>query len=197
MTIDDGIDEKTTTTTRNKTRSENELYLVTVGATANQLSSIFGISHTEVKKRMQANNVPVVGEKNGGNVYPISKAAPHLIPKQVDNRTWIANMSKADMPVKMQSEFWKAQRAKQLFEEHNGDLWRTEAVEFVLGEIFKIFSLSLRLVKDNVAKETTLTPQQRRRVEYHMDSALNEAASQIESAVPTMGIPQEKVEIDE
>ena len=174
-----------------------DAFIVTNGATANQLGKMFGLNIRTVQDAMTANAVPIVGQKNGGALYKVKDAAPHLVPKIAPDQLWFAAMKKTDIPPAMRKEFWQAASARQAYEENNADLWRTEAVQQLVGSIFKAASLAIRMIADNVERDTGLNPQQRQRVVSYADMMLLEMKDSITEAMGELEIEQQKASLND
>lgn len=178
-------------------RNVEDAFIITRGATANQLSQMFNMNIRTVQDTMTANAVPIVGQKNGGSLYKIKDAAPHLVPKIAPDNLWFAAMKKTDLPPAMRKDFWDAAKARQTYEENAGELWRTEAVQQLLGAIFKEASMAVRMIADNVERDVGLTPQQRQRVIAHSDMMLLEMKDAIIDSMGSIEIDKQKATLDD
>src|SRR5690606_18686323 len=69
--------------------------------------------------------------------YDLKQAASYLVPPKVDIVKWISKLRPTDLPAHLQTEFWDARLKRQKWEFAAGHLWRTEAVQDVLGETFR------------------------------------------------------------
>lgn len=190
------IDIETTPKTTSR-RQVEDAFVVTTGATANQLAKIFDMNYKNIIDILTANDVPIVGQKNGGPIYRIRDAAPHLVPKVAPDEMWFAAMKKTGIPPALRKEFWQAASARQAYEEDNGDLWRTSAVQQLVGEIFKGVNLAVRMVADNVQRDAGLSPQQRQRVINHMDMLLIEMKNTIEERFSSIDLVQQRASLND
>ncbi len=70
-------------------------------------------------------------------------------------------------------------RAKQEYQLKEGELWPTEQVIAVMGDVFKRLRMSMLLIQDAVEREHMLTAQQRDKVSSLIDGALNDMADDL------------------
>lgn len=140
------------------------------GATIRQLAIMFR-ADPKVVSRKVAGLVPV-GRRRGNNVYRVDEAASRLVKPGYDIERYIREMNHTDLPPLLAKEFWNAQRARQTFEENEGDLWRTADVVQALGEAFNTCRMALLLIPDAVERQTGLTDQQRVVIKSLVDGAL-------------------------
>ena len=155
---------------------QNEvLQVLARGVAATTFAALFGMSKEQVQ--MKLSGAAVVGKTRlGGPAYEFREACSRLArpgPDQVIE--YVKKMRPNDLPPIMQTAFWDAALKRQKFEREAGDLWRTEEIEMVLAEVFKNFRMGALLFADTLARETGLTPQQRKIVEELSDTLLAEA----------------------
>lgn len=114
------------------------------------------------------------GERRGFKVYWIDEAAQRLVKPGYEIEDYIRRMHPSDMPPLMGKEFWNGQRARQAFEENEGDLWRTAEMVGVFAEAAQTLRTSLLLVSDALEREEELTEAQRMAVERLIDGAIQD-----------------------
>lgn len=153
------------------TRTDAEL-LATGEATAAQIAKLFRRDAKTMPRLLQG-LVPA-GERRGSRVYNIEEAAQRLVKPGYSIETYIKRMHPSDIPPLVQKEFWNALRARQAFEEAQGDLWRTADVVAILAESFATMRTSLMLMSDAISRETSLSPRQQEALKRLIDGAIND-----------------------
>lgn len=156
------------------------------GASLSQLSRLFSMDIRKVKAKLHG--CGPVATRAGAPIYSIAEASRYLVEPILDIDEWIKRMNHTDLPMMLRKEYWAGMRSRQLYEEHAGDLWRTDKVIEHVTEILKTISMSLRLVSDKVAMEMALTPGQRRLTNALMDEALAGAHAQLLKLYENRGV---------
>lgn len=141
-------------------RSSDEQRLVHIGASASELGMMFGMSPAEVNKRLAGRVIPAKTEHKL-SYYKVGEAAPFLCNVEFDIEEYLKDLSPAKLPVGVQKAFWAGLRARQDYEENRRDLWRTQRVIEVLGEVFKEISMTAQMFEDTVSQKSVLSAQQR------------------------------------
>lgn len=114
------------------------------------------------------------GERRGAKVYWIDEAAQRLVKPGYEVEDYIRRMHPSDMPPLMGKEFWNGQRARQAFEENEGDLWRTAQMVAVFAEAAQTMRTSMLLFRDALEREESLTEEQSVIVQGLIDGAIND-----------------------
>lgn len=156
------------------------------GATIRQLAIMFR-SDPKVVTRKVAGLVPV-GRRRGNNIYRVDEAASRLVKPGYDIERYIREMNHLDLPPLLSKEFWNAQRARQAFEEQEGDLWRTTEVVRILGEAFTTIRMSLLLMIDAVERQSSLTDGQRVTIKGLIDGALADLRAKLKDRFKNYGM---------
>lgn len=148
-----------------KAMDEETKALLYEGASISQLGQLFQMDNRSVAARL-GNNVEPAGKRVGHPIYLIRDAAKYLVEHDLDfdNVEKIAAyMQKADpnrFPRAITKEFWAAMLQRQKYLEQAGELWPTEKVVEVIGDLLKLIQMPLRLARDTVSNEQELTPRQ-------------------------------------
>lgn len=150
---------------------------ITQGVSVSTLSVLFDKPPSDIKRAM--GNVTPCGYRGKKPLYKLSEAAKYLADPVVDIATWMKSLKPSDIPAQLSREYWQGQLSKQKFEIAAGQLWKTERVQAVLGEIFKITRQRIMLFADTVDQQTSLTPDQRDIVEGMADGLLADIANNI------------------
>jgi hypothetical protein len=156
------------------------------GATIRQLAIMFR-SDPKVVARKVGGLVPV-SRRRGNNIYRVDEAAPRLVKPGYDIERYIREMNHVDLPPLLAKEFWNAQRARQAFEEQEGDLWRTPDVVRALSEAFTTCRMSLLLMTDAVERQSALTDQQRIIIKGLIDGALADMREKLKDRFKDYGM---------
>ena len=114
------------------------------------------------------------GERRGAKVYWIDEAAQRLVKPGYEIEGYLRRMHQSDIPPLVAKEFWNGQRARQAFEENEGDLWRTAEMVAVFAEAAATIRTSLLLITDALEREEELTNSQRAAVEALIDGAIQD-----------------------
>lgn len=171
-------------TSQQMTREE-ERFLVDVaakGATIPQLAKLFGMTAYRVTQKI-GSAVPIGTRRGGGPVYLIKDVAPLLVAPQLDEDKIVEvlqTMSPADLPKKLQKEFWSGLRERQRYEFDAGDLWRTSTVVEKVGALYKLVVVTARLTSDAVERQVELTDRQRQIVKDQLNGMLANLKHKIE-----------------
>lgn len=114
------------------------------------------------------------GERRGFKVYSIAEAAQRLVKPGYEIEDYLRRMHQSDLPPLVGKEFWNGQRARQAFEENEGDLWRTAEMVAVFAEAAQTCRTSLLLMGDALEREEELTDTVRATVEGLIDGAIKD-----------------------
>lgn len=153
--------------------SEADSVLVSTG-TANQ-TQLAGLFRRDAKTlpRLLEGLAPA-GERAGVKVYRIEEAAQRLVKPGYEVEEALRRMHPSDMPPLMGKEFWNGQRARQAFEENEGDLWRTAEMVAVFAEACQTVRTSMLLFRDAVEREEALTEEQAVIIQGLIDGAIKD-----------------------
>lgn len=114
------------------------------------------------------------GERAGAKVYWIDEAAQRLVKPGYEIETYLKRMHQSDLPPLLAKDFWNGQRARQAFEENEGDLWRTAEMVAVFAEACATVRTSMLLFRDALEREESLSEQQQEIVQGLIDGAIKD-----------------------
>lgn len=114
------------------------------------------------------------GERRGAKVYWIDEAAQRLVKPGYEIETYLKRMHQSDLPPLLGKDFWNGQRARQAYEENEGDLWRTAEMVAVFAEAAQTMRTSMLLFRDALEREESLTEEQSVAVQGLIDGAIND-----------------------
>lgn len=167
--------------TDSKVNDEATKGLLFEGASVSQLGKLFGMDNRTVSSKIAA--LEPCGRRAGFPIFSVKEAAPFLVETQLDVDqievviNYVRKLNHTNLPKMLTKEFWAAMTAKQRFEENAGDLWRTEKVLEVYGDLVKAIRMPLVLAIDTVGGEVELTERQRTIMTAIIDNLLGELAN--------------------
>lgn len=164
------------------------------GVSGHWLSQIFGHDKNTIKKKLAAGNCEVVGYRNGGPLYRIAEAAQWLVKPKVDLVSYVKSLRPNDLPPMLNDAYWGAMLKRQKWEENAGDLWRTEAVLEVFGDLALSFKTTVSLWVEEVDRQQSLTPEQRAVLTGLCDDLLERVYQQMVEAPKKRRTPSSVVE---
>lgn len=123
------------------------------------LAVIFGTEPRRIEKKLA--KCPVLAwEMHKGRrvpVYDFKQACAYLVEPKIDMETWIKSQSSLSLPPMINKAFWEAMRTKMRVMAEAGDLWHTEDVYAVLGEIVKMIRTTTQLWFEDLPSKVTLS----------------------------------------
>lgn len=158
---------------RPKEIKEADSELVATGlANQSQLAGLFKRDPKNMTRHLDG--LAPAGERRGFKVYRIDEAAQRLVKPGYEVEEYLRRMHPSDLPNLLSKEFWNGQRARQAFEENEGDLWRTPEMLAVFAEACQTIRTSMLLFRDALEREETLTEEQSVTVQQLIDGAIND-----------------------
>ena len=143
-------------------------------------SEIFRISDTDLKKLVDMKGIRPIGTFGRAKLYSIYDLATVCVSPDWTDDEWETILSKRHFPAQLVKDFWVAKKAKQDYLLSAGDLWHTTEVIGALSEAFKTVAMGIKLITDQVERETTLTVHQRNLINEFIDAALQGGAKQLQ-----------------
>lgn len=131
------------------------------GVSATWLATVFGQDKNTVKKKLGLAGIESVGTRKGGLLYRIADAAPYLVPPKVDLMSYIKSLRPNDLPPILSDSYWSAMLKRQKWEENAGQLWRTENVLAVFGDLALEIKTTVSLWVEEIDRQEPLTAEQR------------------------------------
>jgi len=138
------------------------------GVTIGWLAQAFHFNHTQVKMKLR--DCPPLYRKKEGFIYDIRVAVPYLIKPVFNIEEYIKNARIEDLPLRLQTEFWAASNKRREYEQAAGQLWRSEDVFEILGEVFQMMKNTLQLWASDLEREHGLTETQRKLLQGKVDA---------------------------
>lgn len=135
--------------------------------------------------------------KNGMKVYDFATACAYMVKPKVSIKQYVETLDAKDLPRHLQKEFWAAKLAEQRWRKQAGELWASEDVIAVFGEMFKLIKSKSQLWGDSIEKVGVLSDPQREKLRDLVDDLTGqifEALANLESGQST---PSQIAEVDD
>ena len=130
------------------------------GANLSQMAVLFKCDERTLKQKMHG--IMPVGKRYNAAIYDVSQVAARmgkLSEEQIDAA--MRRMNHADLPKMLTKEYWNGLKAKQDYQQREGDLWPTDKVISEVGEMVKILNMELDLLTDGIERNNEMTERQR------------------------------------
>jgi len=127
------------------------------------LMNVFAMERRTIQVKL-LNLAPVGHERGNTPLYDFRQAAAHLVKPVGDLKEQLKSFRVQDLPTHLQAPYWEAMLKRQKYELVAGNLWRTEDVLDVFGEVFMRIRDSLQLWPDTLAENTDLSDEQREKL---------------------------------
>lgn len=157
-------------------KDEASELIITQGASVYQLERLFGMDHRTINKIIAQHGIKPNGLKRlGTDLYSVKDIAPYLITPAFSLEEYVDAISTAEkLPPLVRKEFWAGMKARQEYLKSQGELWPTNEVIESIGTLLKSLRMSILLARDQIERETAITPAQRNIINLRIDSALTD-----------------------
>lgn len=155
-----------------RARSNEEKLALFEGVSISVLAQIFGKDKRAVSEAIKS--VRPSGMRGGYPVYALRDVAKYLVEPVVDIEQYLAKANPKNLPAEFQKDYWTAMLNRQKYEQQKGELWPTGDVLRVFSDVFKKFTMGVRLFSDSVESRTELTEKQRQIINELADGLLND-----------------------
>lgn len=150
------------------------------GVSANWLAQIFGSDVKTIKKKLsRAEGVRVGTGRNGTPLYNIATAAAYLVKPKIDLIAYVKGLRPNDLPPILNDSYWAAMLKRQKWQENAGDLWRTEDVIKVFGDVAMMIKTTAQLWVEDLDRLQGLTPEMRVAVTQQVDKLMEQVHEQM------------------
>lgn len=156
------------------------------GVSANWLAQMFGADKNTIKKKLAASGIEIIGRRNSGPLYRLADAAPYLVKPKVDLVSFIKGLRPNDLPPMLNEAYWSAMIKRQKWEENAKELWHTDKVLAVLGELNVLIRTRVTLWTEDVDRREGLT-QAQRQIIIDLSDDLLKSVHQLLVDMPTLG----------
>lgn len=156
------------------------------GVSANWLAQMFGADKNTIKKKLAASGIEIIGRRNSGPLYRLADAAPYLVKPKVDLVSFIKGLRPNDLPPMLNEAYWSAMIKRQKWEENAKELWHTDKVLAVLGELNVLIRTRVTLWTEDVDRREGLT-QAQRQIIIDLSDDLLKSVHQLLVDMPSLG----------
>ena len=125
------------------------------------LANVFKLSNSVEARKKLAECPPIDIDDHGNPLYDFVEAAAHLVPprgKLFVQR--LRNMKPSELPPQLALAVQKAKNEELTYKTRAGELWRTEAVLDVLGEVFLLMKTTMELWVETLNDKGNLSKEQ-------------------------------------
>lgn len=137
-----------------------DVHEVERGVTVAWLCQAFAIPRRQIEAKLTG--CPAMRTMGRGmKVYDLRVAAAYLVKPKLDIASYIKNLDPKDLPERLKREFWAAKLAEQRWRRQAGELWASEDVIAVFGEVFKLIKSKSQLWADSLDTVEVLSDAQR------------------------------------
>jgi len=170
------IDEKLQKHAQNRTLAKSVGAAdVAGGVTVTFLMEVFGMDRRDVNRRLK--DCPVMGSRHKDtkrNLYDLATAAQYLVKPVFNPEEYLKTMRPSELPAHLQDSFWSAMNKRQKWEENAAELWRTEDVMVLFGEVFLLIKGTMQLWAENMQRSTGLGAEQKKFLQASVDGLQKE-----------------------
>lgn len=145
------------------------------GVTVTFLMEVFHMDRRDVNRRLK--DCPVMGARHKDtkrNLYDLATAAQYLVKPVFDPEEYLKTMRASELPAHLQDSFWSAMNKRQKWEENAAELWRTEDVMALFGEVFQLTKGTMQLWAENMQRSTGLGAEQKKFLQASVDGLQKE-----------------------
>jgi hypothetical protein len=177
--------------------SMKEVHPVDRGVTVPWLVQAFGMPRARVVRLLEG--CQPIGVARGGHqkVYDLREAAACLVKPKVNIKKYLAELDPKDLPENLKKEYWSARQTEQKVRMIAGDLWRSEDVLTVVGEIFKRIKDKSLLWVDTVEATHGITDEQRHTFIGLKNALLEEIDATVRALASGQMTPSQLAEFDD
>lgn len=128
--------------------------------TASQLAQVFRTDRKTVQAKLRG-CPPAAKNTRGSFLYDIATASKFLVEPHIDIESYIKRLKPSDLPPRLHDAYWSALEKRQKVEQRAGELWETDQVIEVFGELAKEIKSAVTLWVDQLEKTQRLDDEQR------------------------------------
>lgn len=139
--------------------------------TAAQLAQVWRTDRKTVMAKLRG-CPPVAKNTRGAFLYDLATASAYLVEPKVDIEAHIKRLRPADLPPYLHDAYWSALEKRQKVEQRAGDLWETEKVIDVFGDLAKTIKSQVMLWTDQLERRKPLDATEREFFNQQCDALL-------------------------
>lgn len=165
------------------------------GVTVAWLTQAFGLTRSQCVKKLEG--CKILRMNGVTKVYDFRDAVAHMVAPKVDLKRYIENLDPKDLPLNLRKEVWSARLAEQRWRKQAGELWASEDVIAVYGELFKLIKTQSRLWANSIDAVEKLTPAQTEALQDLVDSLLDKIHQSVVALESKQKTPAQIAEVDD
>jgi len=174
----------------------NTVHEVLRGVTVPWLCQVFNMTKPQVEKRLE--NCPVLRRVGpNGKVYELAVAAAYLVKPKVTIEQYINSIDTKDLPERIRKEFWTARLQEQKWRQKAGELWSSQDVITVFGEVFKMIKNQSQLWSDTLESTAGLSDEQRILLGELVDDLMGKIFDSLTALKEGKATPSQLAEVEE
>ena len=185
----------TASTGRDFTLTFGSVHEIDRGVTIPWLCQAFTMPRKTVLKLIEP--CPVLRIQSNAKVYDLRVVAAYLVRPRVDLKTYINSLESKDLPDHLRREFWAAKLAEQRWRAQAGELWSSEDVIAVFGEVFKLIKSKTQLWANTIDSVESLSNIQRDTLTDLVDELLGAVFKSLEDLESGKATPAQIAEADD
>lgn len=166
------------------------------GVSVPWLCQAFNMSRTQVEKKLE--NCPILRRAGAnGKIYELPVAAAYLVKPKMSIEQYIASIDAKELPERLRREFWTARLQEQKWRQKAGELWDSQDVIAVFGEVFKLIKNQSQLWGDTLETTVGLSDEQRLLLVDLVEDLMGKIFDQLTSLKEGKMTPSQLAEVDE
>lgn len=174
----------------------DKLFEIQRGVTLQWLVQAFAVPRSVAVKRL-AKCPPIKTHRNGAKVYDFRVAVTYMVEPKVSIHEYIQKLDPKQLPPQLKREFWAAKIAEQRWRKDAGQLWSSEDVITVFGEVFKLIKSKTQLWGDSVDTVEALSDVQRETINELVHDLLSQIFKSLEDLESGRATPSQLAEADD
>ena len=174
----------------------NTVHEVLRGVTVPWLCQVFNMTKPQVEKKLE--HCPVLRRVGpNGKVYELPVAAAYLVKPKITIEQYINSIDTKDLPERIRKEFWTARLQEQKWRQKAGELWSSQDVIAVFGEVFKMIKNQSQLWSDTLESTTGLTDEQRTLLGELVDDLMGKIFESLTALKEGKATPSQLAEVED
>lgn len=172
-----------------------DVHEINRGVSIPWLCQAFTMTRKQVVKALD--ECPIQRMSGSSKIYDLRVAAGYLVKPRINIRQYINSLEPKDLPDHLRREFWGAKLAEQRWRKQAGELWASEDVIAVFGEVFKLIKSTTQLWGDSLDNVDTLSDPQRETLTVLVDDLTGQIFKTLEDLESGKATPAQIAEADE
>lgn len=173
-----------------------KLHEIQRGVTEPWLCQAFTLPRPVVRARLK--ECPLMRRgKNGTPIYDLRIAAAYLVKPRISIKEYIESIEPKDLPQTLQREFWAAKLSEQRWRRQAGELWASEDVVAVFGEVFKLIKNKTRLWQNSISSVEAMSQTQTDELQNLVEDLLDKIYQTLTALESGSATASQLAEVDE